>query len=215
MSDKFIRFHLFRFIMRLEIPFYKQTSLLNCGPTTLRMVLAYFGKYVEVEVLEARTGIKEGKGISTIQIATAAASSGYRTDFYSKHILFNEENLKHEFYQKYGDMHLEQSKKLVEDAKVAGVNIQERTLSLEKLLGFVTKDSVPIILLDWNIVKERKEKGYQGHFVPIVGYDEKNIYIHNHGLNDTQELMSVSRKTLDEARKAEGTDEDVVIVYRK
>ena len=201
--------------MRLKIPFYKQTSSLNCGPIALRMILAYFGKDEGTDVLKARTGIKEGKGISTIQIATAAASSGYRTDFYSKHILFNEENLKHEFYQKYRDMDLEQSKKWVEDAKAAGVKIQERTLSLEGLLGFVTKDSVPIILLDWNIVKARKEKGYQGHFVPIVGFDEQNVYIHNHGLNDTQEFMPVPKKIFDEARKTEGTDEDIVIVYRK
>lgn len=201
--------------MRLEIPFYKQTSSLNCGPTALRMVLAHFGKDEEVKILEAKTGIKEGKGISTIQIAIAAASSGYSTDFYSKHILFNEENLKHEFYQKYSDMDLKQSKKWLEDAKVAGVNIQERTLLIEELLGFVTKDSVPIILLDWNVVKARKEKSYQGHFVPIVGFDEQNVYIHNHGLNDTQEFMSVPKTIFDEARKAEGTDEDIVIVYRK
>jgi len=201
--------------MRLKVPFYKQTSPLNCGPTALRMVLAYLGKDEEVEVLEARTGIKEGRGISTIQIATASASSGYRTNFYSKHILFNEENLKHEFYQKYSDMDLEKSKKWVEDAKAVGVNIQERTLSLKELLEFVTEDSVPIILLDWNIIKAKKEKGYQGHFVPIVGFDGQNVYIHNHGLNDTQEFMSVPRAIFDEARKVEGTDEDVVIVYRK
>ena len=200
--------------MRLKIPFFKQTSPLNCGPTALRMVLAYFGKDEGVDVFEARTGIKKGKVISTIQIATAAASSGFRTDFYSKHILFNEEHMKHEFYKKYSNMDLEQSKKWVEDAKTSGVNIQERTLSLEELLGFVKKDSVPIILLDWNIVKERKEKGYQGHFVPVVGFDEQNVYIHNHGLNETKEFMPVPKNIFDEARKAEGTDEDIVIVYK-
>ena len=201
--------------MILEVPFYKQTSQLNCGPTALKMVLAYFGREVDIGVLEAKTGTKEGKGISTIQIAIAAASLGYRTDFYSKHILFNEENLKHKFYQKYSNMDLKQSKKLVEDAKRAGVNVQEKRLSLEELLEVVTKDSVPIILLDWNIIKGREEKGYQGHFVPIVGYDEQNVYIHNHGLKDTKEFMPVLRETFDKARKAEGTDEDVVIVYRK
>jgi len=202
-------------IVRLNVPFFKQTSSLNCGPCALKMILKYFGGKESIDVLEARTGIKEGKGISTIQIATAAASSGYRTDFYSKHILFNEENLKHEFYQKYSDMDLEQSKKLVSDARRVGVNIKERRLSLEELLGFVTKDSVPIILLDWNIIKARKEKGYQGHFVPIVGYDEKNVYVHNHGLNGTRKFMSIPKKIIDEARKAEGTDEDVIIIYRK
>ncbi|MCK5321044.1 peptidase C39 family protein [Candidatus Pacearchaeota archaeon] len=200
--------------MKLEVPFFKQTSPLNCGPIALKMVLAYFGKNERVDVLEARTRIKEGKGISTIQIATAAASSGFKTDFYSKHILFNEENLKHEFYQKYSDMDLEQSKEWVKDAKSVGVNIQERTQSLEELLGFVKKNSVPIILLDWNIVKAREEKGYQGHFVPIVGYDEQNVYIHNHGLSDTQKFLPVPRNIFDRARKVEGTDEDIVIVYR-
>lgn len=202
-------------IMKLEVPFYKQTSLVNCGPTALRMVLAYFGKDEGIKVLEEKTGIKKGKGISTIQIAIAAASLGFRTDFYSKYILFNEENLKHKFYQKYGDIDLlKQSKKLIEDAKIAGVNIQEKTISLEKLLGFVKKDSVPIILLDWNVIKKRKERGYQGHFVPIVGYDEKNIYIHHHGLENPQKFMPVPKKIFDEARKAEGTDEDIMIVYQ-
>lgn len=200
--------------MKLKIPFYIQTNPLNCGPSALRMVLAYFGEDPGIKILEARTKIKEGKGISTIQIATAAASLGYRTDFYSKHILFNKENLKLDFYKKYSEMDLEQSKKWVKNAKETGVKIYGRALSLEKLLSFVTKDSVPIILVDWNIIKNEKEKGYQGHFVPIVGHDKKNIYVHNHGLNNPQKFMQIKKETFDKARKAEGTDEDVMIIHR-
>jgi len=111
--------------MKLDVPFYKQTTKLNCGPAALRMVIAYFGNDPGLEVLEQRTGIKEGKGISTVQIANAAAVSGYKTTFYSKHIYFNEENLKLEFYQKYSDL-VQQSKQLVEDAKIAGVKMEER-----------------------------------------------------------------------------------------
>jgi len=70
--------------MRLEIPFYKQTSPLNCGPTALRMVLSYFGKDEEVVVLEARTGIKEGKGISTIQISDGCSIFGISYRFLFK-----------------------------------------------------------------------------------------------------------------------------------
>ncbi|MFH0797885.1 MAG: peptidase C39 family protein [Candidatus Woesearchaeota archaeon] len=201
--------------MRLDVPFFKQTSSQNCGPTALRMVLAYLGKDEGIDVLEARTGIKEGKGISTIQIAIAAASSGYRANFYSRHVLFNEDNLKHEYYQQFSDMDLEQSKKLVEDAKAVGVNIHEKPLSLEDILGFVSNDSVPIILLDWNIVKSRIENGYQGHFVPIVGFDKKNVYVHNQGRQEHKKFMPIPRNLFDEARKAEGTDEDIVIVHRK
>jgi len=201
--------------MMLRVPFFKQTSSVDCGLAALKMVLAYFGKDEQMEVLKARTGMKEEKGISTIRIATAAASLGFRTDFYSKHILFNEENLKHEFYRKYGDINLkEQSRKLVENARAEGVNVQERTLLLEELLRFVTKDSVPIILLDWNVVVARREKGYQGHFVPVVGFDEKNVYVHNSGMNDGKEFVPIPKDIFDEARKADGTDEDVVVVHR-
>jgi len=200
--------------MKLEIPFFKQTTRLNCGPSALRMILAYFGKDPGMEILEEKTGIKKGKGTYTIQMATAATSLGHRTDFYSKHVLSNEENLKLDFYAKYGDI-AENSKKLVEDAKMAGVNIQEKILSLEELLGFVTKDSIPIVLIDWNIVTSRMEKGYQGHFSPIVGYDSQNVYVHNHGLNNPQEFMPIERAVFDKARKVAGTDEDIVIIYKK
>ena len=199
--------------MKLRVPFFKQTTSLNCGPAALRMVLAYFGKDRRIRDLEQRAGIKKGKGISTIQIATAAASFGHRTDFYSKHILFDKKNLKLEFYKKYADVNLiEHSKKLVKDAKKAGVNVQEKTLSLESILNFTTKDSIPIVLLDWNLVKGKK--GYQGHFVPVVGYDEKNVYVHNHGTHNPQEFMSIKRQIFDEARKADGTDEDIAVIYR-
>jgi uncharacterized protein YvpB len=201
--------------MKLEVPFYKQTTPLNCGPVALRMVLLYFGKAIDIKLLEEKTGIKKGKGISTIQIATAAAALGYKTNFYSKSILFNEEYLKLDFYKKYSDMNLDLSKRLVEKAKKAGVNIQERTLSLEKILKFVSKNSIPIVLLDWNIVKGKKEKGYHGHFVPVVGYNNQNVYVHNHGLNNPQEFMPISRKVFNEARKAKGTDEDIIIIHRK
>lgn len=96
--------------MKLTVPFYKQTNSMNCGPASLRMVLAYFDRDWGIEVLEEMTGMKKGKGISTIQISTAAASLGYKSEFYSKQILFNEENLKLDFYKKYNELNLAYTK---------------------------------------------------------------------------------------------------------
>jgi hypothetical protein len=107
-----------------------------------------------------------------------------------------------------------QSKKLVEDAQKAGVRLEERTISLGELLRNVTNHSIPIILLDWNIVRGAKEKGYYGHFVPIVGYDDENVYVHNHGLNNPKAFLPIKRDILEEARKAQGTDEDIVYVIK-
>lgn len=198
--------------MKLNVPFFKQTTPLNCGPMALRMAASYLGDDPGIEVLEKETGINEGKGIYTIQIAIASANIGYKSDFYSKHVSFNEENLNHEYYQKFSDMDLERSKILLEEAKKAGINIEEKSLSLEELLSKITENSVPIVLINWNVIKDKE--GYYGHFVPLVGYDEENVYIHNHGLKDTQEFMPINKNLFDKARMAEGTDEDLVIVYK-
>ena len=44
--------------MKLDVPFFKQTTTLNYGPAALRMVLAYMGKVYGISVLERKTGIK-------------------------------------------------------------------------------------------------------------------------------------------------------------
>ncbi len=196
--------------MQLKVPFFKQTTPLNCGPTALKMVITYFGKEEDIETLEKLTKLKEGKALFTIQLATAVALLGFKTDFYSKEISFNEEHLEEAFYQKFSDMDSDQSKIWIQKAKAADVNLQEKTLSLKELLDLITEDSIPIVLVDWNKIK--KKEGYLGHFVPITGYDEENVYIHNTGLKDYQESMPIPKETFDKARKAKGTDEDIVII---
>lgn len=199
--------------MKINVPFYKQTTSLNCAPTNLRMVVAYFDKDFGVEFFEEKLGIKSGKGISTIKIATAAASKGYKSDFFSKHLFFNEKNLKFDFYKRHPDEGITESKRLVEDAKNNGVNLEERVLSLEELLGYVTENSIPIVLIDWNRITGKE--GYHGHFVPLVGYDSYNVYVHNCGLNNSKKFMRIKKEVFDKARKSEGTDEDIVIIHNQ
>ena len=199
--------------MKLNVPFFKQTTPLNCGPTALKMALSYLDKEHDIRNLEERTGINKSKGVSTIQIAIAAASLNYKTEFYSKHILLDEKNLELEFYKNYSDVDLEQSKKLVKKAQINGVKINETPLSLKEILSFVKENSVVIILVDWNVIKNKRDKGYQGHFVPIVGYDNGEVYVHNCGLKDGEPFVKIPKEILDEARKAQGTDEDVIVIY--
>lgn len=200
--------------MKLAVPFYQQTTPFNCGPAALRMLIAYFDKDLGLEVLEERMKIKENKGVSTIQIAAAAALSGYKTFFFSRHVYFNNENLKLKYYQKYSGA-AQQSEKLVKEAKEAGVILEERVMSLEELLSNVGENNIPIVLLDWNVVKGTREKGYHGHFVPIVGYDKHNVCIHNHGLDNPTSFLQIKKDIFEEARKANGTDEDIIIIHRK
>ena len=45
--------------MKLDVPFYPQTTTLNCGPTALKMAFAYFGKDLPIELIEKTVGTDE------------------------------------------------------------------------------------------------------------------------------------------------------------
>ena len=200
--------------MKLQVPFYRQTNSQNCGPIVLKMVLAYFDNDQGLEILEKKTGMKKGKGLSTIQLAIATARLGYKTDFYSTRLEFNEENLELDYYQNHPDGELiSQSKELVEEAGRLRVNLREESLSLGEILRKVTKDSIPIVLVDWGIFLGKDN--YQGHFVPVVGYDKENVYIHNSGLESLEGFTKIRKEIFDKMRMARGTDEDIMVVHRK
>ncbi len=50
--------------------------------------------------------------------------------------------------------------------------------------------------------------------MPIVGHDDKNVFVHNSRVTDGQEFMMIHKDTFDKARKANGTDEDVIVIEK-
>lgn len=200
--------------MKIEVPFYKQDKEVNCGPISLQMVLNYFNGGFGLEEVEKACEIKQGKGTFTVQLAFAAASLGYKAEFYSGQIGVNEEHLKHEFYQKYVE-DLKKAEEFDKRARGLGAIVEERCLSLSEILCHLDEGKVPIALLDWNVVKGSREKGYKGHFVPVVGYDSESVYVHNGGFDNPQAFKQISKEVFDEARKADGTDCDVLFISKR
>ena len=50
-------------------------------------------------------------------------------------------------------------------------------------------------------MKKRTYKGtpeFIGHFVPIVGYDGENIYVHNHGFHNPKAFLPIKRELFEE-----------------
>ena len=200
--------------MKLDVPFYKQTTPLNCGPRALKMIFSYFGKDIPDNIIEEAVGIKDGKGVTTIQLAIATVDLGFKSSIYTKVISFNEENLKLDYYKKYLDSNAEQFAYLVKKARDIGVKLYEKILTLEELLSKISKKNLAIVLIDWDIVRSNKKEKYLGHFVPLVGYDDEFVYVHNHGLNGTRSFLPIKREIFDKARKAEGTDEDILFISK-
>lgn len=201
--------------MKLQVPYHKQTTELNCGPNVLRMVLHYLEKDYSIEALEKIVEMHEGKAVSTIRLAISAAKLGFPVSFFSKSLYSDESHKKLDFYKRYGESEINESKKLVEEAKIAGVKLKEKSISLNEVLSYLTKDSIPILLLDWNIINTKPEKGYQGHFVPLIGYSKQSVYVHSQFGSEPAPFLEIKKEIFDKARKARGTDEDIAIIYRK
>jgi uncharacterized protein YvpB len=201
--------------MKLEVPFYKQESKNDCGPTALQMVLEYLGKnHSRQELMNLVDSDKSGVTY-TLGLAVAAAKLGFKVEFYSVCLGFNPSNYELEFYKKEADeASLSQQKieRLRKEACRLGIKMQEINLSLKEILSKISKDCIPIVLLDWSKIKGSSD--YIGHFVPIVGYDEENIYVHNQGFLNTQAFLPIKRKIFEEARKAKGTDEDILFISK-
>ena len=201
--------------MRLEVPFYIN-KYLDCGPVALRMVLDYFGNKLTEQQVKDKIQSEKSGATPTVSLALAARQLGFKSKFFSIKLGFNPEHFKLDFYKKVTEGQ-EAHKNFIEDifqkCIQSKVEMEEKSLSLNELLLLLSKDSIPIVLIDWNIIINRE--GYQGHIVPIVGYDEDHVYIHQPGPSNPQPFMPIKRELFDKARKAQGTDEDVAVIYRK
>ena len=64
--------------MKLPFPHYSQHDAMDCGPTCLRMIFAYYGKVYSLEGLREQSGITR-EGVSLLGISEAAEQLGFRT----------------------------------------------------------------------------------------------------------------------------------------
>ncbi len=159
---------------------------------------------------------ERGGSTWTIDLAKIAAELGFKVEFYSKSLEVNPENFALDFYNREtGGFDSSKNKldKIIGRCKALSVHLEEKSFGLEELLSKINEDCLAIVLLDWYRLFDME--GYQGHFVPIVGYDEKNVYVNNPDFRKPVKDFAISKEKFDEARRALGTDEDVILVYRK
>ena len=69
--------------MKIQVPLFKQTNSLSCGPTALKMVLAYFGyDFSEKNIIRKIGGLKK-YGVRTISLSDFASKLGFKTTCFS------------------------------------------------------------------------------------------------------------------------------------
>jgi len=201
--------------MRIRLPLARQKGRFNCGPASLKMVLSYFGNKISLKDLEKEIGYKEGKGTSSIKLIIAAKKLGYKVLLLTKNIIPQKETFEMDFYKKYADEDIEKIKLLTEEAKKLNIKMFEKSIGLNELLSFINKNSIPIVLLDWNVVRNREKEGFMGHYVPLVGFDNNSVFVNNSAGRKGIRSQRIDKGIFEKARKAKGTDEDILIIYRK
>jgi len=225
----------------VTIPHEKQQFNWDCGIACLRMVLKYFEKNQNGELMKYFTEMGLRTSIWTVDLAyllthfqienqlstvTLGVDANYAgVDFYASHL--NRDNTR--------------VSQLFRDAHVNGVKVVLESVTMDTILDFLEEKRMIIILIDWkkmgclhcssrlgrlsNSLDKLKVYGvdfdgekdnnrdYQGHYICLTGVDrEKNlIYFAN---PSAQYPVCVSGvEDLERARKSYGTDEDIIFVY--
>ncbi len=197
--------------MKLDVPFYFSKTDSDCGPVALKMALEYFGESHSVEELKMEERALESSMVWSSGIARAARKLGFPVRLISISN-FKMDDL--DFYKKHAN---DKAKivlaELSAEMRELGVEVEERSMALDELLGFVSKDSIPIALVNWFVISGRD--GFHGHFLPITGYDEEYVYVHNPGIANAMHHMPIKRELFLSAWESKGTDKDAIIVSRK
>ncbi|MBO7522257.1 MAG: peptidase domain-containing ABC transporter [Bacteroidales bacterium] len=62
----------------MSFPFYKQLDVMDCGPTCLKMVAAYYKRNISIDTIRKRSYITKG-GVSFLGLSEAADSLGFKS----------------------------------------------------------------------------------------------------------------------------------------
>ena len=91
---------------------------------------------------------------------------------------------------------------------------EQRTVDFDEIESALDKGHVPLVMIDWNVLYG-KQGYYEGHFVVVTGYDGKSVFYHESGPSDPEANKKAPRSAFIEACNANGTDNDVVMVFGK
>lgn len=197
--------------MKLKVPFYKSVKDTDCGPLALKMALAYFGKHYSFEEISKQERQLDSGLVWSVGIARASRKFGFRTKMISITNFNQEDDI--EYYKKYSnDNGRIVLKELSDEIKKIGVESEEKNISLDELLKYVSKDSIPIVLINWFIISKRE--GFSGHFLLITGYDKENVYVHNPGIANAMAYLSIKKEMFIKAWESKGTDKDCIVIFR-
>ncbi|XP_022635137.1 protein GUCD1 isoform X1 [Vigna radiata var. radiata] len=213
-----------------EVPHVNQIYTWDCGLACVLMVLRTIG--VNNYDIQALAELCCTNSIWTVDLAyllqrfsvtfsyftvTFGANPNYCVESFYKDFVVN--ILKEELPNDLVRVDL-----LFQKAMEAGIDIQCRSISAEEISILVLSGKyIAIALVDHNklspvwqegvpVPAVANNPGYTGHYVLICGYDARADMFEIRDPASSKKHKTISSKSLEEARKAFGTDEDLLLI---
>lgn len=207
----------------IEIPHINQIYTWDCGLACVLMVLKTIG--VNNYDIQALADLCCTTSIWTVDLAYLLQRFSVAFSYFTVTFGANPNYSVESFYKEELPNDLVRVDMLFQKAMEAGIDIQCRSISSEEISILILSGKyIAIALVDHNklshVWKEdvpvpgvfSNNSGYTGHYVLICGYDAGADMFEIRDPASSRKHNWISSKSLEEARKAFGTDEDLLLI---
>ncbi|MDE1762304.1 MAG: hypothetical protein KGH78_03885 [Candidatus Micrarchaeota archaeon] len=205
----------------LDLPFYRNDKTgIQCYQVAMQIPIKHFlGRECTLDELDKLTKRRGPFYTYTTQVVPVLHDMGLEVKYFSpvdqKPFLAGESYIREHYgkdaedYLKVTDMEV-----MVESVRnMLKYNLfEQRKLTVEEIEDHIRNGHVLIAVIDYYKLVG-KVGGYQGHVVVLTGFDSDNFYIHQSGPEDPIPNMKIPRERFMDAWNANGTDNDMVVVY--
>ena len=194
----------------MRVPRFSQSEFWDCGFACVSMLLP---NHPSTSELLSRT---KTKSVWTIDLAAICVKEEVMRNV----TLYTTNAGVLDSYEEMGyySAAFQQDKPRVEglfrDAGDMGIEVNERSVTSAELANMLEEvDTFAIVLVDSSKLS-RVNRGYQGHYILVLGFnpDVGSFVYYDPSPNQTKRPKVVKKELFDVARKADGTDEDILVL---
>ncbi|CAF1069407.1 unnamed protein product [Didymodactylos carnosus] len=207
----------------ISIPHLCQTSYWDCGVTCVRMVLSYYK--IDLNLFDALLSEYNcNKSTWSIDLLNMLSYLHVRSKLSTITLGCSDNYASVPYYKNIIDKDRQRVEELFSNQKL---NFEKCSLEWSNIKLELDQNKPFIVLIDANklscicctsivgrLISKVWSSSYQGHYIVVVGYqiDEKQTeYVLYKDPGSTECLCKTTIENFDRARKAFGTDEDIII----
>ena len=197
----------------------RQSFSWDCGLACVMMVLQHKGMSAPLEEMMTIAGTKS---VWTVDLAYILSRYSVDFTFYTVTDGVRPEYGDEAFYKVDIDADMVRVNKLFETAASLNISIDKRSVEVDEILECVARGGMAITLVDKRLlptgstiarlIQQHVNIGFVGHYVIVCGYNPRTrcVLVADPACSDARTPVSVAE--YDAARKAFGTDEDLLLI---